>query len=96
MEITRLTSSVLRGNQHEAPQDTPDILPSASATYAKKIASLTKALNRKEERQETPHPRTLSERQYEPITSLARAVKPGVGEQSEDGREVARARWSRI
>ncbi len=36
----------------EAPQDTPDILPSASAIYAKKIASLTKALNKKEERQE--------------------------------------------
>nr|WP_210105635.1 recombinase family protein [Neorhizobium galegae] len=36
----------------EAPQDTPDILPSASAIYAKKIASLTKAVNKKEERQE--------------------------------------------
>ena len=36
----------------DAPADTPDILPSASAIYAKKIAALTKALNRKEERQE--------------------------------------------
>jgi DNA invertase Pin-like site-specific DNA recombinase len=36
----------------EAPEDTPDILPSASAIYAKKIAAFTKALNRKEERQE--------------------------------------------
>lgn len=35
-----------------APADTPDILPSASAIYAKKIVALTKALNRKEERQE--------------------------------------------
>lgn len=32
--------------------DTPEILPSASAIYAKKVSDLTKALNRKEERQE--------------------------------------------
>lgn len=37
----------------DAPEDTPDILPSASAIYAKKVSALTKALNRKEERQET-------------------------------------------
>lgn len=36
----------------DAPADTPDILPSAAAVYAKKIVALTKALNRKEERQE--------------------------------------------
>ena len=36
----------------DAPEDTPDILPSASAIYAKRVAALTKALNRKEERQE--------------------------------------------
>ena len=36
----------------DAPADTPDILPSASAIYAKKVSALTKALNRKEERQE--------------------------------------------
>lgn len=36
----------------DAQEDTPDILPSASAIYAKKVAALTKALNRKEERQE--------------------------------------------
>ncbi|WP_323033339.1 hypothetical protein [Paracoccus sp. (in: a-proteobacteria)] len=36
----------------DAPEDTPDILPSASAIYAKKVYALTKALNRKEERQE--------------------------------------------
>ncbi len=36
----------------EAPEDTPDILPSASAIYEKKVSALTKALNRKEERQE--------------------------------------------
>ena len=36
----------------DAPEDTPGILPSASAIYAKKVAALTKALNRKEERQE--------------------------------------------
>ncbi|WP_284777330.1 recombinase family protein [Agrobacterium sp. lyk4-40-TYG-31] len=35
-----------------APEDTPDILPSASAIYAKKVSALTKALNRKEEQQE--------------------------------------------
>ena len=35
----------------DAPEDTPDILPSASAIYAKKVSALTKALNRKEERQ---------------------------------------------
>ena len=36
----------------DVPEDTPDILPSASAIYAKKVSALTKALNRKEERQE--------------------------------------------
>ncbi|KAB2678460.1 recombinase family protein [Brucella tritici] len=36
----------------DAPEDTPDILPSASAIYAKKVSALAKALNRKEERQE--------------------------------------------
>ncbi|MFD1883394.1 recombinase family protein [Paracoccus pacificus] len=36
----------------DAQEDTPDILPSASAIYAKKVSDLTKALNRKEERQE--------------------------------------------
>nr|WP_182591098.1 recombinase family protein [Agrobacterium sp. RC10-4-1] len=36
----------------DAPEDTPDILPSASAIYAKKVSALTKALNRNEERQE--------------------------------------------
>ena len=47
----------------EAPQSTPDILPSASAIYAKKIASLTNALNKKEERQEAAYNlRSLIER----------------------------------
>ena len=36
----------------DAPEDTPDILPSVSVIYAKKITALTKALNKKEERQE--------------------------------------------
>ena len=36
----------------DAPEDIPDILPSASAIYAKKVSDLTKALNRKEEQQE--------------------------------------------
>ncbi len=36
----------------DAPEDTPDILPSASAIYAKKVSALTNSLNRKEERQE--------------------------------------------
>lgn len=34
----------------EAPEDTPDILPSAAAIYARKVARLTAALNRPEER----------------------------------------------
>ena len=42
----------LTGVLAEAPQDTPDILPRASSIYAKKVSALTKALNRKEERQE--------------------------------------------
>ena len=33
----------------DAPADTPDVLPSASAIYTKKIAALTKALNWKGE-----------------------------------------------
>ncbi|MEY9425518.1 site-specific DNA recombinase [Bradyrhizobium ottawaense] len=36
----------------EAPADTPDILPSASQVYAKKVAHLTEALNRPEDRAE--------------------------------------------
>lgn len=36
----------------DASEDTPDILPSASGIYAKKVSALTKALNRKDERQE--------------------------------------------
>ena len=36
----------------DSPEDTPDILPSTSAIYAKKVSALTMALNRKEERQE--------------------------------------------
>ena len=36
----------------DAPAGTPDILPSAATVYAKKVTALTKALNRKEERQE--------------------------------------------
>lgn len=34
----------------EAPQDTPDLLPSASAIYARKVAALTEALNHPTER----------------------------------------------
>ena len=33
----------------DAPADTPDVLPSASAIHAKKIAALTEALNREGE-----------------------------------------------
>jgi DNA invertase Pin-like site-specific DNA recombinase len=36
----------------DAPEDTPDILPSVSSIYAKKVSALTMALNRNEERQE--------------------------------------------
>jgi hypothetical protein len=36
----------------EAPADTPDMLPSASQLYAKKVAHLTEALNRPDDRAE--------------------------------------------
>lgn len=36
----------------EAPQDVPDVLPTASKVYARKVAKLTEALNQPEER---PH-----------------------------------------
>ena len=36
----------------DAPEDKPDLLPTASAIYAKKVAKLTQALNRPAERQE--------------------------------------------
>ena len=36
----------------EAPEDSPDILPSAAAIYAGKVTRLTAALNRPEERQQ--------------------------------------------
>ncbi|MFC0243918.1 DNA resolvase [Falsochrobactrum ovis] len=36
----------------EAPEDPPDILPSAAAIYARKVTRLTAALNRPEERQQ--------------------------------------------
>jgi site-specific DNA recombinase len=42
----------LRGLLADAPQDVPDLLPTASTIYAKKVAALTKALNRPQERQE--------------------------------------------
>ncbi len=47
----------------DAPADTPDTLPSASSIDAKKIVVLTKALNRKQERQEASQDlRTLIEK----------------------------------
>lgn len=36
----------------DAPDDKPDLLPTAAAIYAKKVAKLTQALNRPAERQE--------------------------------------------
>ncbi|MCB9942820.1 MAG: recombinase family protein [Geminicoccaceae bacterium] len=53
-EMTALEArkAELAGLLTDAPEDTPDLLPSASAIYAKKIAALTKALNRPEERPE--------------------------------------------
>ena len=36
----------------DAPEDKPDLLPTAATIYAKKVATLTKALNRPAERQE--------------------------------------------
>jgi len=52
MDVLEARKSELNTLLADAPEDTPDILPSASAIYAKKISALTKALNRKEERQE--------------------------------------------
>ncbi|MFV0336574.1 MAG: recombinase zinc beta ribbon domain-containing protein, partial [Tropicimonas sp.] len=53
-EMTALEArkAELTGLLTDAPEDTPDLLPSASAIYAKKIAALTKALNSPEERPE--------------------------------------------
>ena len=42
----------LTGLLAEAPQDVPDVLPTASKVYARKVAKLTEALNQPEER---PH-----------------------------------------
>jgi len=40
----------------DAPEDKPDLLPTASTIYAKKVAKLTQALNRPAERQEAARP----------------------------------------
>ena len=45
-------SPELSGLLADAPEDAPDILPTASAIYAKKISTLAKPLNRSQERQE--------------------------------------------
>ncbi len=52
MDTLEARKSELNTLLADAPEDIPDILPSASAIYAKKVSALTKALNRKEERQE--------------------------------------------
>ncbi|MBT9373355.1 recombinase family protein [Rhizobium sp. CSW-27] len=52
MDTLEARKSELNALLADAPEDTPDILPSASAIYAKKVSALTKALNHKEERQE--------------------------------------------
>jgi hypothetical protein len=47
----------------DAPEDKPDLLPTASTIYAKKVAKLTTALNRPEERHEAAEaPRMLIEK----------------------------------
>ncbi len=53
-EMDKLESrkAELTAHLQEVPADTPDILPSASAIYAKKVGRLTEALNRPEDRPE--------------------------------------------
>ena len=52
MDTLEARKTELNTRLADAPEDTPDILPSASAIYAKKVSALTKALNCKEEQQE--------------------------------------------
>ncbi|KGJ03415.1 Site-specific DNA recombinase [Paracoccus halophilus] len=51
MDMLEARKTELTALLADARDDTPDILPSASAIYAKKVSTLTKALNHKEERQ---------------------------------------------
>ncbi|MGH2341901.1 hypothetical protein ACRC7T_10495, partial [Segnochrobactraceae bacterium EtOH-i3] len=51
MDMLEARKAELNSPLADTPKDTPDILPSASVIYAKKVSALTKALNRKEERQ---------------------------------------------
>jgi site-specific DNA recombinase len=52
MDALEARKAELSARLAEAPADTPDILPSASQLYAKKVAHLTEALNRPEDRAE--------------------------------------------
>jgi site-specific DNA recombinase len=52
MEKLEARKIELTGLLSDIPEEVPDLLPSASAVYAKKVAVLTQALNRPDERQQ--------------------------------------------
>ena len=52
MDVLEARKAELTSLLVDAPQDTPEILPSAAAIYAREVARLTAALNRAEERQQ--------------------------------------------
>ncbi|MEN5300124.1 recombinase family protein [Brucella sp. TWI559] len=63
MDLLETRKAELTALLANLPDDRPDILPSASAIYAKQVAALTKALNNPEERQAaSQHLRQLIER----------------------------------
>ncbi|AQZ49876.1 hypothetical protein [Martelella mediterranea] len=58
----------------DAPEDKPDLLPTAAAIYAKKVAKLTQALNRPAERQEAAEALRML------IEKIVLTPGPGLGE----------------
>ena len=52
MDALEARKAELTAQLADAPADTPDMLPSAAQLYAKKVAHLTEALNRPEDRAE--------------------------------------------
>ena len=63
MDTLESRKAELTAYLEQVPADMPDILPSASAIYAKKVSRLTEALNRLEDRPEAAEAlRTLIEK----------------------------------
>ena len=63
MDTLEVRKAELTAYLEQVPADMPDILPSASAIYAKKVSRLTEALNRPEDRPEAAEAlRTLIEK----------------------------------